>query len=564
MMRRRLATAVFLVNLLISVYSQCTPLCDAGSTCTFSIFGYDCTTCPAGEYTSAPGSVGYFCDFCSPGKFNNASGLTTCYQCPAGRFEPSLGSSSCNKIEAGMSCPAGSTSNSTCFNCPSGRYSLGGTPCLNCSGGLFSATQKSTSCSVCPIGTFSSAGVSACTKCSAGFYGNSTGLSTCFACDLGLFSAAQGASTCAQCRIGLFGDSSVAVRSRCSNCSAGFYSDSLGATTCVQCAAGKFSSVQAASTCMQCPTGSFQNSLSVIPSRCFNCSAGFYSDMLGASTCSQCAAGKFSSATGVSVCITCPINSMAISAQTYCMACSPGTSTAKLKGASACLNCSVGLYSSLPGQDCVPCPIGSYSSVSGMSNCTKCIDSTTRSTGSISSDQCSLCNEGLYGSPPQPCQKCPQNAGVKCPFGSVIPFVLEGYYRDNSNPEIAYICSPSSSCMETGFEKSTPCFTGYTGRLCGDCVSGYYRIDENCQKCPNVIIKVFTILGITLIVSVVLFRTIFSTLSLSNDARILLQSLQILALYPEITVRWPPSILAVLQTLAISVSFIVCNISLNL
>jgi hypothetical protein len=108
----------------------------------FTYAPHDCSTCPAGKFSSSVGATSSAtCANCVAGTYSSA-GASACTSCPAGAFSSTVGA----------------TSNATCTSCPPGTFSS-----------AVGATSIAT-CTVCPAGRFSTAGVSTCTSCSAGKY----------------------------------------------------------------------------------------------------------------------------------------------------------------------------------------------------------------------------------------------------------------------------------------------------------------------------------------------------------------------------------------------------------
>lgn len=89
--------------------------------------------------------------------------------------------------------------------CGAGSYLSGGTSCLSCSAGRYSAVGA-TGCSSCLTGTFAAAvGMASCASCGVGFYQPGTGTASCITCAGGKYSAAVGAiaaAACLKCPVG--------------------------------------------------------------------------------------------------------------------------------------------------------------------------------------------------------------------------------------------------------------------------------------------------------------------------------------------------------------------------
>ena len=110
----------------------------------------------------------------------------------------------CN-VSAGWYCPSG-TATVNGKVCPAGFYCTGGpTNKVACSGGMFSATEGSTSvatCSECVAGKFAPEGSSGCTKCAPGTIAPALGTATCDSCKPGEYTEYEGSVSCMSCPAG--------------------------------------------------------------------------------------------------------------------------------------------------------------------------------------------------------------------------------------------------------------------------------------------------------------------------------------------------------------------------
>jgi hypothetical protein len=351
----------------------------------------------------------------------------------------------------------------------------------------------------------------------------------------------------------------------CLNCTSGYFSTPRSAS-CTACASGNYS-LSGYSACLVCTPGTVSNKSS---SSCTNCTVGKYSSVQR-SGCLDCTQGTFTNVSGSSICSFCAPGNSSNSGQSYCFSCIPGkysnqsaicTACPSGKygieaGRSACNLCPSGTYmNQTSSTTCNACPIGRYSETDGSTFCSLCINSYTKLPGSFSRDQCNLCVPGYYGNPPETlCSKCPVGVdGLTCPIGSLIPFVDVGHYRKEDNVALVYTCIPKSVCYYTGYNVSTTCAHGHQGFMCSSCEVGFYKLDGLCRTCPPTWILVVTIVVVVFVLSRIMFKTLTSSFSFSGDVRILLQALQTLALYPDITERWPSSILALLQFFSLAVS----------
>jgi hypothetical protein len=161
-------------------------------------------TCTSGYYYD---SQEVSCMKCQVGHFSNYSSgyfnFSSCILCPAGRYAGSTGSGSCTECASGKlsqpsrvscaDCSAGeyASNDVDCVYCPRGQYApqpltgsclacsagfktnkkTGATSCSTCSPGTFCARANTCTlnCSICPYGTYSLSGQSACTSCIPGW-----------------------------------------------------------------------------------------------------------------------------------------------------------------------------------------------------------------------------------------------------------------------------------------------------------------------------------------------------------------------------------------------------------
>jgi hypothetical protein len=199
---------------------------------------------------------------------------------------------------------------------------------------------------------------------------------------------------------------------------------------------------------------------------------------------------------------------------------------------------------------CQPCEPGRFINEIRSSSCRECdfpMDSERE--GAIA---CTVCEEGYYGDPPSTeCRKCPINsAALQCPKASSVPFINQGYCRVQVAEFLK--CIPEEACLETAFKENTPCKQGYSGNCCSACSSGYFRRNGGCVECPSKIYQALAILVALLIFFFVLIRLFLSKSRVSADVRITLQLVQLLALYPNITEKWPQALFQLFQVFSVS------------
>ena len=202
--------------------------------------------------------------------------------------------------------------------CPVGQaLDFSTNACQTCKDGEF---PDQGACVPCEAGSFSLAGASECTKCSAGTYQNITGQSGCKICEAGSKSA-SGAAECELCPPGRFAAESGMAH--CDPCGPGTAQASAGARKCEPCPVGHFSAETGETTeCQACPAGTFADD--------------------GATKCTSCGVGTYSD-TSVDACLECP-----------------KTFSTLVMGSSSLggCTCAVGKYWSRANDDCRDCPIG--------------------------------------------------------------------------------------------------------------------------------------------------------------------------------------------------------------
>jgi hypothetical protein len=221
----------------------------------------------------------------------------------------------------------------------------------------------------------------------------------------------------------------------------------------------------------------------------------------------------------------------------------------------SCQECLIGRYNDQAGSSCQFCEKATFANKTGVSACTPCpIGSSTLAEGSFSLDFCSLCNDGYFGKPPKlPCQLCPPLDAqfTRCNWNDSFPFLVAGNFRVTATTAVT--CTPFQACLLTGTNEFTPCAVGYTDIYCGACAYGYYRLNQLCVACPSRIFETLTILAICLIALFVGYKLTY--LNTSLDLRLVIQALQIMATFPDITSKWPKALLNLFSFLSITVGF---------
>jgi hypothetical protein len=119
-------------------------------------------------------------------------------------------------------------------------------------------------------------------------------------------------------------------------------------------------------------------------------------------------------------------------------------------------------------------------------------------------------------------------------------------------------CTSTEACVFTGESLTTTCGTGYTGFSCSKCVSSYHSKNGNCEPCPSQWTKALTIVGLVSVISIVGYRLSRTRASLPIDARILIQTIQFTAVYPNVVSKWPSILMSFFSFVSLSVSSTMC------
>jgi hypothetical protein len=226
----------------------------------------------------------------------------------------------------------------------------------------------------CPAGSFCTVGSALPLPCPAGTFQPATRASNCSICSAGFFCpvvrtcAPYNNMTTTMC----FSNNSIMGSSTVTTFPRGQWVLSQGATSMTVCPAGYFCPV-ASPAPLICGVGNFsfpgQNNCTVCP-------VGAFGNQTGLSSCFQCPAGRWSNtigATAFTTCQICPDGTWGqIRGMTGCAKCEPGTygqGTGLTTMTNNCINCALGTYQPLSGQQfCEICPPGQFcSSFSGCS-----------------------------------------------------------------------------------------------------------------------------------------------------------------------------------------------------
>jgi hypothetical protein len=297
----------------------------------------------------------------------------------------------------------------TCFQCTVGAYcDVGAVAPVACPAGTYTAFRNASSLEDCldaPAGSYiGTAGASAPTLCSPGYYSEATGATQQTPCPAGTSCPAAGYALP-------------------SPCAAGKYSIADGAVTCLTAAPGYFAP-SGATQQTPCPTGSACVGGTEAP---VECEAGTYAPLEAASSCTVTPKGYWT-APGASEPTACP-------AGTY-------LPTTGATGAEACIACS-GAYT---------CPEGS----GAQSSC---------SAGTyVNGATCSPCSAGHYcpagADAPVPCPKGTFTVSTGAESAITCTFAPVGYHVSGTGATAAVLCPEGTFSPVTGASACQPCTAG--------------------------------------------------------------------------------------------------------
>jgi hypothetical protein len=463
-----------------------------------------CENCSPGFYRGAGSSFPlFYCSPCPQGQFSS-NGAAICTPCAAGSYQDQTGQPACKPVSAGTYQPAtGTTADSTLY-CPAGQYSPpgfggGGTPCIPCSPGYWSAARQPNSCIACISGTYNyrsgSPTIVDCQSCPK--FGQASPLgsvnaSQCY-CPVGTIED----STQCNCPLGYFYNLLSGV---CTSCTATSYKDFVGNGPCIACPLGSsvplaaqpgigvsncsvcggFGQIGTAAGCV-CDAG-----MGFINGFCVACTANFYKSTIGNSPCSSCPTHAavpvgLQPAIFFASCV-CPWNSTLSVDATYCN-CGAGFEW----NGFICSPCSLSTYKGAVGDGpCLSCPSGAsvpliLRPATSVTSCDCPPNNQLDPTMSfcqcspgyfLSSGSCIACVGATYKDTPgnQACLMCPTHASVA---------------SQPATNAINCVC-PSNSTLSGG---TCNCNPGYewNGASCSACSSSYYKSvfgDGPCLSCP--------------------------------------------------------------------------------
>ena len=183
----------------------------------------------------------------------------------------------------------------------------------------------------------------------------------------------------------------------------------------------------------------------------------------------ECAPGQFFSRTAspTTVCPFCPINTyQSLPAQSSCISCPPGKSTAGTgsSSADACVVCIPGTFSSpATGGTCTPCAAGTYQYLEGQGSCFNCsAGSYGLQISQTSPASCSLCPPG-YQNPNvganqiDACLPCPIGSASSSPGQAVCTTCSPGYYQSTIGQFQCQPCPAGTFLTTSGATTSDRC-----------------------------------------------------------------------------------------------------------
>ncbi|KAJ6231815.1 insulin-like growth factor binding protein [Anaeramoeba flamelloides] len=432
-----------------------------------------CQPCDKGYWSDEPMKHIIGCEMCDEGTFSNETGSTICDSCIMGTYQNSLGKSLCSL------CGYGSFGNET-----------QAVRCYDCGKGFFANEEGSTECGICKMGTYSDLDRSQqCTDCEPGFFNNDTAMSECYSCQQGEYSFYSKSTYCKKCKIGTY--QNATGQSQCDDCLPGSYNSESGLTGCLECGIGTYSTSTQSNRCLNCSIGTYQDTEG--NSHCEDCSMGSYNTEEGLSTCIACGVGTYSEKERANECLVCPKGTFNPNNGSHgiesCQLCPEGSYNIKTGSFDAgdCTLCGTGTWSGLMGavsiNTCQVCPKGTYSDTEGAVTKFTCLDCPDGYyNDEFGASGCKKCSKGnIPNKQRDRCESCPsgtfnENDGMTectpCP---------EGYFNNKTQQTSCIKCISPELCI--GEDK---CQNGRNpDSICEQCVSGYFELNETCQKCPD-------------------------------------------------------------------------------
>ncbi|KAJ3442002.1 hypothetical protein M0812_14024 [Anaeramoeba flamelloides] len=577
---------------------------------TNSTIANECQECPAGTYQDQEGQT--YCKKCTVGQYQNKTGTTFCDDCQKGFFQDLEGQTNC------QICPVGSYQSQKkqkdCKKCTVGQYQdkEGSLFCYDCPKGFFQDLEEQPECKICPVGSYQNQiRQPNCMNCSVGTYQNKEGQRFCYDCPLNTYQDQESKTECKECPIGTYTKNQRSTSiDDCIPCEKGTYwtgqllgkekgsvsgkekgtvgeeqeeriaNEEVGGKERV--GRGKVSErkrirgrkikkeieQKVQNQCHLCPSGTYQNLTG--QTHCQSCPVGTYNPYEGSTSeqvCLECMMGEYNALESQSSCNLCPIGTYQNSkGQSKCMYCLQGSYTDQ-KGTSTCELCPSGTYQNENGQfQCKNCEFNTYQQYIGTTKCLYCpLFSETLTTQTKSIKEC-FCSVGYYGEPGTNCQKCPDN-GICNKFNQQYPLPSEGYWSSKTDLNTLIKCKNFESCPGYETEKCDS-ELGYTGYLCSECLSGFYKFEDQCEICPinnNSRLILFFILFVILIILLLIIakkgKNYFGSFS------IFINFLQVIAILPKLDYNWPIKLINFFQFFSIinfNIDFLALECSINL
>jgi len=172
----------------------------------------------------------------------------------------------------------------------------------------------------------------------------------------------------------------------------------------------------------------------------------------------------------------------------------------------------------------------------------------------IANSVCEMCVIGTFSfnTSDTVCKSCP--GGLTC-YGGANTTVAQDYWRPSNTSELLLNCYAKDICLGGNLAE---CDTGYEGRLCTFCASGYFRFGNFfCLPCGNAVWGVFR--GVLIIIGSAVFliimilgnlrNTVKKKSSMSIHFRIFMNYNQVSMLMSSLQVKWPVDLLSFFEGL---------------
>lgn len=488
----------------------------------------ECTPCAAGQYSTVHGGVAGSCTQC-PSGVTSLAGASYCAPeaqpiCPAGKvrdickavsftsttgyycsaYNGVTGTRNAQCVAEGACWACCDCANQCTGQCVNGCASRGGI-CIDSAAGYYKSTAGGLDQKICPPGTWSAAGATACTQCAVGKYSSVWGAqtaTTCLSCAAGTTTCLSGSATCdatcTACAAGKFNAQGAvcgpcAGGATCASCEAGKYAPQSGATVCQSCAAGTTTCSAGMSACeFGCNNAGYTGSDSSCGTSCPACVPGKYKPTRGSMACAWCDPGTYgvtSAATSSASCLSCPASTPSTayygsSSVAACQRLCPPGQTGALDGVAACTACPAGTYKDSTGSAaCISCEGGTYSAAVGATSCVSCdltgeydMQTLVRPTGMYWMNDVPYYSNGVQitafaregGTKKADCvcgAGCYKVTGC---FGGGCVYCPAGKYKSAS--PLVYV---SATCSDTCIDCPVGTYTNYAGSdVCSSCNSG--------------------------------------------------------------------------------------------